>query len=634
MSSEPEDVNHAVKFLIHVTLVFVAFTLAYELRRALPLDWWLTSPVALRVIGWASLYALIAGVVEIASGTERTAWRFTSARETLVILRSVTITAGIFLLAIFVIDRGLQLPRSVLPLAWLTSFVMLVGVRLFWRVAHDRDLAWEMLLGRGAQIPAGKTPLVVVGGMRAADPHIRHLLSDTSATHWPIALLSPDAREAGARLHGLPSLRLIASSIDAQLEALGDRGRPDVLFVEDPRVDLALSVEMIGKLRTVGFILMRPQTVARVDASSNGARLEEIPVEEFLRRDPVDLDRAPIVKLVAGKRVLVTGAGGSIGSEIVRQLVDLGCAHLTLVDHAEFQLFEIDRELEGRAPSISRRPALASVRDERRMRSLFIEEKPDIVFHAAALKHVTLVEKNACEGVLTNVVGTQNVISAAMACGAAQFMLISTDKAVSPTNVMGASKRLAETLLDNAPSTAMKLSAVRFGNVLGSAGSVVPIFKNQIEKGGPVTVTDPSVERYFMTIPEAVQLVLHATAISAADSRSEPSRFLLEMGSPVRIVDLARQMILLSGKKPDVDIAIRFTGLKPGEKLSEDLLDVNEEVVFRSEGIVRVRDQAGYGSVSMDDIGALISQAQGGDEETVSSRIFNIIQATKVRKVA
>jgi O-antigen biosynthesis protein WbqV len=273
----------------------------------------------------------------------------------------------------------------------------------------------------------------------------------------------------------------------------------------------------------------------------------------------------------------VTGAGGSIGSELCRQVAAFDCAHLTLVDYSEPSLFEIDREMGNAFPQVSRSTILCDVRNATRLTAIFREETPDLVFHAAALKHVPLVERHPGEGVLTNVIGTWNVAEAAKTCGAGQMVLISTDKAVDPTNAMGATKRLAEAIIQSQQSTEeTRFSAVRFGNVLGSAGSVVPIFKQQIERGGPVTVTHPDMERFFMTIPESAQLVLHATATSAEGERRDARLFVLEMGEPVKIMDLARQMIALSGRK---DVEIQITGLRPGEKLTEALLDETERSI-------------------------------------------------------
>lgn len=622
--------NRAAKFCLHLFVVFVAFLLAYELRRALPVSWWFEHSDALRVLQWAALYAGVAGLVELVSQTERGAWRFTSARETVTLLRNMTLTVVIFVLVIFFLDRGVQLPRSVLPLAWLLSFLLLVGARLAWRLVHDRSLAASILPSWWRSRPNAGAPLIIVGGMAQAERHVRHFGGDLAAPYWPATVVSPHRHEDELRLHGVPCI----GSLDRLERVIATQARdakvqPAILFLADPVVDFGVSAERIGRLRRAGHALLRPHPIADMDGDDADGRLREIPLEEFLPRAPISLDPTPLRALVEGKRVLVTGAGGSIGSEIARQLVGLDCAHLTLLDHSEFLLFQIDRELAGNKSTTVRRPALANVRDKRRLSEVFLADKPDIVFHAAALKHVAMVENNPAEGVLTNVMGTRNVIDAAVECGASQCVLISTDKAVAPTNVMGATKRVAEALLDLTPTGGTRLCAVRFGNVLGSAGSVVPIFQQQIAEGGPVTVTHPDVDRYFMTIPEAVQLVLHSTAISAGRPGGEASRFLLEMGQPVKIVDLAHQMIELAGKTPDVDVMIHFSGLKPGEKMSEVLFDDGEDVSSCADGIMEVKSAPAGSRVSNADIQKLIDCAFGSEDE-VRDRVLALVERLRI----
>lgn len=616
--------TRTAKICAHLLVVFCAFLLAYEVRRAVPLSWWFESSDAGRVLGWGVLYAGIAGVVELVAQTERGAWRFTSAREAVALLRSTVLTAILFVLVIFFVDRGVQLPRSVLPLAWLLSLLLLVGMRLAWRLAHDRSLAASMLPDWWSGRARPGKPLLIVGDMAEAERHVRHLATDRNTSYWPAAVVTPHSQERGLSLHGVPCMGSpdrLEKVIDAQFRDA--RVPPAILFLGDPVGHFGISAERIGRLREAGHALLRPQPIVDMDHGGDG-RLREIPLEEFLPRAPVALDPAPLRTLVAGRRVLITGAGGSIGSEIARQLVGLGCAHLTLVDHSEFLLFEIDRELAGLKSQTIRRAVLANVRDDRRIAEVFQSEKPNIVFHAAALKHVAMVENNPSEGVLTNVMGTRNVIAAAVECGAEQFVLISTDKAVAPTNVMGATKRLAEALLELAPKGGTRLCAVRFGNVLGSAGSVVPIFQQQIASGGPVTVTHPDVDRYFMTIPEAVQLVLHSTAISAARPADEASKFLLEMGQPVKIAHLARQMIELAGKTPDVDIMIHYSGLKPGEKMTELLYDDGEEVSSCVDGIMEVKSALACGRVSDADVQRLIEAAFRMDDD-LRDRVVDLV---------
>lgn len=624
------------KFVLHVGLLFLGFLLAYALRRAPPLIWWMLDPDALRVLGWAALYALIGAGVEMVFQMERSAWRYASMREVVGLARNVTITIVLFLALIFFLDRGMQLPRSVLPLTWLTSVALLVGFRMAWRLPHDPSLAAHFLPSWWARPGAGRTPLLLVGAMADADGQLRLLQGDPRSPYQPVGVITPHPEEVGLRLHGVPFVGDLASWRPSQSGLTGRGARPHaIVFLSDPAQNYGFSTEQIGELRRAGHRLLKPQSMAEIDGAPGATlRLEEIPLEDFLPRKPISLDVTPVRNLVSGRRVLVTGAGGSIGSELCRQLLALECAHLSMVDHSEFLLFEIDRELAGSGPGIARRAILANVRDTERVAEVVRAERPDIIFHAAALKHVALVENNPAEGVLTNVLGTWNVIQAAVAHNVAQFVLISTDKAVAPTNVMGATKRIAETLLDLAPRGGTRMTAVRFGNVLGSAGSVVPIFRDQIARGGPVTVTHPDVNRFFMTIPEAVQLVLHSTAISTAKPRTKaptetgPRKFLLEMGESVRIVDLARQMIELSGKTPDVDVMIEFSGLKPGEKLAEILSDDGEIVRPCVEGIMELRWQLAPDAISLADITALVEQSRLADD-LPEGRVLAVVEGIR-----
>lgn len=611
----------AVKFSLHVGLLFLGLCLAYELRRALPASWWLSDPDAIRVLQWAGLYALIGACVELVFQSERAAWRFASMREVLGLVRNVTITTGLFLLFIFVLDRGVELPRSVLPLSWLTSLALLVGFRMAWRLPYDPGLMSHFLPGWWPRPGSDRTPMLVIGPMAHADRQLRSVHADPNSPYQPVAVITPHPEEVGLRVQGIPFTAHLGNWSPTQSGLTGRGATPHaIVFLDDPVQAYGFSIERIGELRRAGHILLKPQSLAEFDGTPGAANLlKEIPLEDFLPRKPISLETTPIRELISGRRVLVTGAGGSIGSELCRQLVGLGCSHLSMVDHSEFLLFEIDRELSVASGHSARRAVLANVRDPERMADVVREERPDLIFHAAALKHVALVENNPAEGVLTNVLGTWNVIQAAAAHAVAQFVLISTDKAVAPTSVMGATKRIAEALLDLAPHSETRMTAVRFGNVLGSAGSVVPIFRDQIARGGPVTVTHPEVNRYFMTIPEAVQLVLHSAAIGATSNGTVPRKFILEMGEPVKIADLAKQMIELSGKSPGVDIKIEFTGLKPGEKLAEVLTDDGEKVMLCAEGIMEVHWEGSRARASLADVLAVVEQSRPSNDLAIGS---------------
>ena len=317
--------------------------------------------------------------------------------------------------------------------------------------------------------------------------------------------------------------------------------------------------------------------------------LKPIAIEDLLNRPQVPLDRDGMARLIQGRRVVVTGAGGTIGGELARQVAAFGPAALILIDNGEFALWQIDLELAESHPGVPRRTLIADIRDAARIRAVFDDVRPELVFHAAALKHVPIVEANPLEGLLTNAAGTRHVADAARAVGTLAMVLISTDKAVNPTSVMGASKRLAEMycqaldIQTRAAGHGMRCVTVRFGNVLGSTGSVVPLFQRQLARGGPLTVTHPDMQRYFMTVREAVSLVLQASVLRVGEVELPLSHdggiFVLDMGDPVKIVDLARRMIRLAGLRPEKDVEIRFTGLRPGEKLFEELFHGKEPPV-------------------------------------------------------
>jgi O-antigen biosynthesis protein WbqV len=349
----------------------------------------------------------------------------------------------------------------------------------------------------------------------------------------------------------------------------------------------------------------------------------------LLHRPQVQLDTNGLKNFYTGKRILVTGAGGSIGSEICKQVLALGAEHVSLIDHSELALYEIDRAIKLEFPGSERaRPFLCSVRRKERIAAVVAQQKPDVIFHAAALKHVPMVELNPSESVLTNVLGTQYVIDAAKAAGVKQLVLISSDKAVAPSSLMGATKRLAEHLIRTQISDTHQACVVRFGNVLGSTGSVVPLFKSQIERGGPITLTDRDVERYFMTIFEAVQLVLTA-AMTNADTPEHSGLYILEMGTPVKIHDLATRMIKLYGLRPDKDIKITFTGLREGEKITEALVDDNEERRLVLPGIFEVVNQAHVAPVAEEVMQTLYALAQGGHDDEAKTMVFNLVNSLR-----
>ncbi len=487
--------------------------------------------------------------------------------------------AAIFPVALH--EAHLPFPSPAFPaLHALVLMVLLAMPRIAYRLMQESHAPQD---GQAVQ------PVLLVGAGEASDLFIRALGADRRKPYWVIGLLSLGNAQTGRRIGGLPILGSIADAAAVLARLRADGRLPGVLVVTD--ADLA--GEALAHLMEVADregvrVARAPRLTALDAAAAAGTRLELRPVvlEDLLNRPQVPLDREGMARLVQGRRVLVTGAGGTIGSELARQVAALGPAKLVLLDNGEFALWQIDIELAEIHPSVRRRVVLADVRDEARLRLLMEEIRPDLVFHAAALKHVPMVEANPLEGLLTNAAGTRHVADAARAAGARAMVVISTDKAVNPSSLMGASKRLAEMYcqgLDIAargPAGGMRCITVRFGNVLGSTGSVVPLFQRQLARGGPLTVTHPDMRRYFMTVREAVGLVLQASVVGSNEERDLSQQdggiFVLDMGEPVKIVDLARQMIRLAGLRPDADVEIRFTGLRPGEKLFEELFHGRE----------------------------------------------------------
>jgi len=589
-----------------------------------------TAPLLQATLFQASLFAISALMIELVFRLERSPWRFFGAGDALRLARSALLTTLTFALLGQIIGVYRSGGVRALFVVFLVQLSLLAWLRILRRTVHDRVLIDSLLRLRPAPASPALPRLLIIGSANEAEAFLRAPAA-LGERYAPVGVLTSQVRETGDELGGVCILGAI-DDFDTVMAQLRDGGlQPSaLLFLTDGPLS-AFGTERLGRLKTEGVRLLRRQG-GLVDVASPGgaAALREISLEELLSRAPVRLDPEPVRALVAGKRVLVTGAGGSIGSELARQIAASGPAQLTLLDAAEANLFHIDRELGEAWPTLPRRDVLCDVRDAARLDLVFAAEKPELVFHAAALKHVTLVENHPCEGVRTNVLGSRNVAAAAKACGAAHLALISTDKAVAPASVMGATKRVAEALVRQFGGGGQtRVSVVRFGNVLGSAGSVVPIFQHQIARGGPVTLTDAQVERYFMTIPEAVQLVLRAVALSAADVEPPTGVLTLEMGEPVKIIDLARRMIELQGLVPDRDIEIKITGLRPGEKLTEALVDVNEIARPKAQGVTEATPLTPLAPISPEALATLETAAMAGDEFSVRTQLFALVEGLR-----
>ncbi|MFW7267024.1 polysaccharide biosynthesis protein [Gluconacetobacter sp. Hr-1-5] len=512
-------------------------------------------------------------------------WRFSGVDDLLGIAGASAASAVLFSLGLYV--TGFPIPTPAFPFIHaLVLLVMLGGVRVVYRLSCRHSTR---------RYPSAQ--VVLIGSDQSADLFIRAIERAPQPAFRVAGIMTGGRRQTGRRIHGVPILGHVRTMDDILDRARGGSGWPDLLIVTDAEFRGEELARVLTSAEQRGLSVQRAPDLTDLTPAAR-LELRPIAIEELLNRPQVDLDREGMAALLGGRTILVTGAGGSIGSELARQIAGYAPGHLLLLDHGEFALWQIDLELSERAPDVRREAILADVRDRDRMEEICALYRPELVFHAAALKHVPMVEANPCEGVLTNVIGTRVVADAAARNGAHALVMVSTDKAVNPSSLMGASKRAAEMYcqaLDVAARSggggggkAMRCVTVRFGNVLGSTGSVVPLFRRQLERGGPLTVTHPDMQRYFMTVSEAVGLVLQASvrgtirdqAGSGTDTLLRNGGiFVLDMGKPVKIVDLARQMIRLAGLRPQVDVPIRFTGLRPGEKLFEELFHGREAPV-------------------------------------------------------
>ncbi|CAO3374067.1 polysaccharide biosynthesis protein [Azospirillum argentinense] len=580
------------------------------------------------------ILVLIGAVAFRFSGLYRGIWRYASVPDLAQILRAVTMVVLCFVAVMFLLTRLESLPRSLPVILWFVQLVLLGGPRFAYRLLKDRRLGLHDRDTGG--VP--RIPVLVLGVSDAAELFIRSLDQNAGAAYRTVGLLDDKNRRIGHAIRGVPVLGG-PDDLPRVVEELAQRGdRPQRLIVAKGPADVPGTVlrDLLEQAESLGLSMARLPSLTEFKSALGEGKIEVRPIalEDLLGRPQAVLNRGAIASLVTGRRVVVTGAGGTIGSELVRQIAALEPETLTIVDAGEFNLYTIEMEMRERFPTLALRAVIADVRDRDRIFRLFQAQRPHMVFHAAALKHVPLVEANPAEGALTNVIGTRNVADAARANGCQAMVLVSTDKAIRPTSVMGATKRFAECYcqaLDMLPprddgETATRYMTVRFGNVLGSSGSVVPLFTRQLAKGGPLTVTHPDMRRYFMTVREAVELVLQASAHGVARAEERGKVLVLDMGEPVKIVDLARQMIRLAGYRPGEDIKIEFTGLRPGEKLFEEIL-TSAEAPSRTEadGVFlaspRVIDYALINRA----LGELEAAARAGDAERVMTILSNIV---------
>jgi FlaA1/EpsC-like NDP-sugar epimerase len=494
-------------------------------------------------------------------GLYRRLWIYASTGELRLITAAVTsasvLTSGVML---FLISAGRVLPgmpRSALGIDWLLSLVLIGGSRFALRI-----LAEQFMASRSN----GKTKrALIIGAGDAGALVVRELQKSSQLNLVPVGFLDDDPAKQKYAIHGVTVIGRVK-----ELASAIDRHGIDEVIIAIPSAPGRL-VRMVNDICRHKGIPSRtmPGIYELIGGQVSVSRLREVDITDLLRREPVRVNDEAVGAALEGRRVLVTGAGGSIGRELCRQIARRGPSALILLGHGENSIFEILLELQSDYPDLTLSPVIADVRNQERLAQIFKQHQPQIVFHAAAHKHVPLMEANIVEAITNNIIGTHNLTQVSIQSKVERFVFISTDKAVRPSSIYGATKRLAEMLvLDAARTTNRAFTVVRFGNVLGSRGSIIPTFKNQIAKGGPVTITHPDMYRFFMTIPEAVYLVLQAASMKNGDET-----FVLNMGEPVRVLDLAEDLIRLSGLEPHQDVEIEYTGIRPGEKLTEELWD-------------------------------------------------------------
>jgi FlaA1/EpsC-like NDP-sugar epimerase len=545
---------------VDAVLLSAAYALAYVLRfdDGIPARYedLLASTIVFAVVMKLVIFALF--------GLYSKLWRFVDQRDFESIVKAVVVSSFVLIAALFLLSlERTDPPRGVIALDFLLTLAFITGSRFVVRGLFERP-------ARGPLLERAAREVLIVGAGNGGQQVAGELRRNPGLQSAPIGYVDDDPRKQGMRVGGH---KVLGTTSD--LPRVLDDTEPDEVIIAIPSAPGILRQRVVTACRERGIpVRTLPTTFELLSGGVNLMRqVREVRVEDVLGRDPVRVEIDRVGAYLRGRVVLVTGAGGSIGAELCRQIARVGPKRLVLVENAENALFEVRRELEEERHFTRAAPVLADCKDATRMGEVFAEYRPSVVFHAAAYKHVPLMEENPVEAVRNNAVATRIVAAAAGGAGVELFLLVSTDKAVSPATVMGASKALAEWAVEAAQNRwkATRYASVRFGNVLGSSGSVVPIFRRQIQQGGPVTVTDAKMTRYFMTIPEAVQLIIRSGELTTGGEV-----FVLEMGDPVKIVELARNMIRLAGYEPDVDIALEMIGRRPGEKLHEELFNPGE----------------------------------------------------------
>ena len=548
-------------------------------------------------------------------------WVYASIQELKLIVLAVSVSSFLVSL-IMVLLRAVQalpyFPRSTLPIDWLLSLALIGGLRFSLRIFSETQ-------SNAGQARSAARKVLIVGAGDAGALVVREMQKNPQLRLTPICFLDDDPDKQKQQIHGIPVVGKIND-----LARIVTLRRIEEVIIAIPSAPgrVIREVAEISRRRGIPFRTM-PGIYELIGGKVNVNRLREVDISDLLRREPALIDETKIGASISGRRVLITGAGGSIGREITRQVARWRPDSLVLLGHGENSIFESLIEIEENFPGLPVHPVIADARDLDRLNVIFEDHRPQVVFHTAAHKHVPLMEINVEEAIINNVLGTRNLVEVCINYSVERMVLISTDKAIRPSSVYGATKRISEMLvLDAAERSGMHFSVVRFGNVLGSRGSVVPLFKRQISLGGPITITHPDMKRYFMTIPEAVHLVLQASAMGHGGEV-----FVLNMGEQVRIQDLAEDLIRLSGLEPGKDIEIVYTGIRAGEKLSEDLWDswAHFEPTEHPDIVLLTDEELLLGDVLQDTVEELVHLAREGERDAIVNILDNCIPGASVR---
>lgn len=593
-----------VKYLIDLLLWTVATPAAFLLRVGDSIGSYRQEIVGYTLLGLALKAAIIYSL-----SLHRQSWHKVGIRDLFWIIRASAFSTVIMLAVGFLLFTVLPVPRSIPLIDGLLGITLLGGSRLALRMLNERSL--------GALSSRPRRRVLIVGAGEAGTMMAREMLRHPESGMYPVGFLDDEQSKQQRTYLGLP----VVGSIDDLPTQVHRLNIHDILIaIPSAPGDIVRRVVALAREADVRYRII-PGFHHILSGEVSISQIRDVAVEDLLRRDPIQLNLEQIAKYLENHTILVTGAGGSIGSEIVRQIIPFNPGQIVLLDRDENSLYVFERELENFDISSDITLVVADIQRKAKLSRIFEQYQPDVVFHAAANKHVPLMEEFPEEAVLNNVMGTQNMLDVSLASGVERFVNISTDKAVKPSSVMGVSKRIAELLVDRAAQKTKANQAfvsVRFGNVLGSNASVVPIFKDQIRKGGPVTVTHPEMTRYFMSIPEATQLVLQAAALGENNTI-----YILDMGEPVKIDELARDLIQLSGLQPDVDIVIQYTQPRAGEKLSEELLTAEEGAVTTRHEKIYIVPRKYSANADFDSlIEQLIEAAQQGNSDQLR-RIFS-----------